>query len=77
MKGLPLEEVAAIFGDADEVAIYQRDIEVDMATHTIVGRQHSASGVASKGDSFVAATHVEHEKDGDRENTSTESGGKL
>lgn len=35
-NGLPLEEVAAIFGDADEVAIYQRDIEVDMTTHTIV-----------------------------------------
>lgn len=35
-NGLPLEEVAAIFGDADEVAIYQREIEVDFATHTIV-----------------------------------------
>lgn len=34
--GLPLEEVAAIFGDADEVAIYQRDIEVDYAMHRIV-----------------------------------------
>lgn len=27
-KGLPLEEVAAIFGDADEVAVYQRDIHL-------------------------------------------------
>lgn len=34
-NGLPLEEVAAIFGDADEVAIYQRDLEIDFATHTI------------------------------------------
>lgn len=28
-RGLPLEEVAALFGDADEVAVYQRDIDVD------------------------------------------------
>jgi hypothetical protein len=39
-RGLPLEEVAAIFGDTDEVAIYQRDIEVDFATHTIVDHGH-------------------------------------
>lgn len=29
-KGMPLEEVAAIFGDADEVAIFQRDIDIDV-----------------------------------------------
>lgn len=28
-KGLPLEEIAALFGDIDEVAVYQRDIVVD------------------------------------------------
>ncbi|KAF2742385.1 MFS transporter [Sporormia fimetaria CBS 119925] len=28
-KGLPLEEVAAIFGDVDEVAVYQREIEIE------------------------------------------------
>ncbi|KIX98805.1 uncharacterized protein Z520_05266 [Fonsecaea multimorphosa CBS 102226] len=39
-NGLPLEEVAAIFGDADEVAIYQRDLEVDFATHTVVDHHH-------------------------------------
>lgn len=35
MQGLPLEEVAAIFGDADEVALYQRDLEIDVTTHEI------------------------------------------
>jgi MFS family permease len=35
-KSLPLEEVAAIFGDADEVAVYQREIEIDHTTHAIV-----------------------------------------
>ncbi|PPJ50896.1 hypothetical protein CBER1_07593 [Cercospora berteroae] len=29
-KGKPLEEVAAIFGDVDEVAVYQRDIDVSI-----------------------------------------------
>lgn len=27
-KGLPLEEVAALFGDEDEIAVYQREIDV-------------------------------------------------
>ena len=31
-----MEEIAAIFGDADEVAIYQREIEIDHTTHAIV-----------------------------------------
>lgn len=34
-KGLPLEEVAAIFGDEDEVAIYQRDIDIDEEHHIV------------------------------------------
>ncbi|KAL2406535.1 MFS-type transporter criB [Exophiala dermatitidis] len=53
-NGLPLEEVAAIFGDADEVAIYQRDLEVDLVTHTIV--DHHRAGPKETG---VAATHIE------------------
>ena len=44
-RGLPLEEVAAIFGDTDEVAIYQRDIEVDFATHTIVDHGHEFENI--------------------------------
>lgn len=38
-KGVPLEEIAAIFGDADEVAIYQREIEIDHTTHTVGFRE--------------------------------------
>jgi len=41
-NGLPLEECAALFGDADEVAIYQRDIEVDFTSHTIVDHHSDA-----------------------------------
>lgn len=32
----PLEEIAEIFGDKDEVAIYQRDVIFDPSTHAII-----------------------------------------
>lgn len=38
-NGLPLEEVAAIFGDEEEVAIYQADIVIDHNTHAVVVRR--------------------------------------
>jgi len=58
-KGLPLEEVAALFGDADEVAVYQRDIEVG-ADHHIVGGGGEKTGVAGSSDvEKVNAVHGE------------------
>ena len=33
---MPIEELAALFGDADEVAVYQAEIVLDPNTHTIV-----------------------------------------
>ena len=39
-KGVPLEEIAAIFGDTEEIMVYSEDIHVDHATHElIVGRR--------------------------------------
>ncbi|KAK3109290.1 hypothetical protein LTR53_017614 [Teratosphaeriaceae sp. CCFEE 6253] len=35
-NGVPLEEVAAIFGDADEVAVYERDLDFDPTTHAVI-----------------------------------------
>jgi len=52
-NGLPLEEVAVIFGDADEVAIYQRDLTIDATTHDILDLAHQ--------EKFPAATHVEQD----------------
>ncbi|OAL29863.1 hypothetical protein AYO22_01769 [Fonsecaea multimorphosa] len=45
-KGRPLEEIAALFGDVDEVAIYQHEIEIDTATHTIRDLHHDSKGAA-------------------------------
>jgi hypothetical protein len=35
-KGVPLEELAAIFGDDDEIVVYLKDIHVDHTTHQLV-----------------------------------------
>jgi hypothetical protein len=35
-KGVPLEELAAIFGDHDEIVVYMKDIHIDHATHQLV-----------------------------------------
>jgi hypothetical protein len=45
------------------VAIYQRDLEIDMATHTIIDRHHAEQSKRASAE----ATHV------DQENTSTDS----
>lgn len=61
-NGLPLEEVALIFGDADEVAIYQRDIEIDHTTHTIIdhrqvqGSEKTSTEIAETQDIAVDGT---------------------
>ncbi|RFU26001.1 hypothetical protein B7463_g10329, partial [Scytalidium lignicola] len=48
-RGLPLEEVAAIFGDADEVAIYQQEIEIDHNTNIIINH-HSEDEIKKSHD---------------------------
>jgi hypothetical protein len=39
-KGIPLEEIAALFGDTDEVMVYSEDIHVDRDTHELVVDTH-------------------------------------
>ncbi|OAP54331.1 MFS transporter, SP family, sugar:H+ symporter [Fonsecaea erecta] len=51
-KGVPLEEIGVLFGETDEVAVYQRDIEVDHINHTIHDRHHEQSKA-------MDASHVE------------------
>ena len=48
---MPLEELAALFGDEDDVAVYQAEIELDKGTHAIVdhhGEKHGEAYVESK-----------------------------
>jgi hypothetical protein len=51
-NGLPLEEIAALFGDEDEIAVYQR--EIDITDGGIIGDHH----VGHKG----AVSQLEEEK---------------
>ncbi|TKA44871.1 hypothetical protein B0A54_03161 [Friedmanniomyces endolithicus] len=43
-NGVPLEEVAAIFGDADEVAVYERDLDFDPTTHAVIDAHSGEKG---------------------------------
>src|SRR6266536_4099824 len=43
-KGIPLEEIAALFGDMDEVMVWSSDIHVDHATHELVVDPHGDGG---------------------------------
>ena len=52
-QGVPLEEIAALFGDTDEVMVFSKDIHVDHATHELVIDTHGAG--AGAGDGSVAA----------------------
>jgi hypothetical protein len=51
-KGVPLEEIAALFGDQDEVIIFSENIHVDHTTHDLVVHRHGGpradGGVAHK-----------------------------
>lgn len=46
-RHLPLEELAALFGDEDDVAVYQADIVVDRDTHKIIDRHDERRGFTS------------------------------
>lgn len=48
-KGVPLEEIAAIFGDADEVMVFSEDIHVDHNTHDLVVNTHTGATVDRQG----------------------------
>lgn len=45
-NGVPLEEMAKIFGNDDQVAVYLEDIHVDQETHEVVVKGHEGSGIA-------------------------------
>jgi hypothetical protein len=44
-KGVPLEEMAAIFGDTDDVVIYLRDVHLDQHTSSKPTSTEDGQGV--------------------------------
>jgi hypothetical protein len=51
-KNIPLEEMARLFGDNDDIAVYADEIHVDHNTHELVidehGRAHGIHRVATE-----------------------------
>jgi hypothetical protein len=76
-KGVPLEELAAIFGDDDEIVVYMKDIHVDHKTHQLViDRQKGTEElgrVATEfhGPNVVAPEAKEAQQDGSEKGIST------
>ena len=44
-KGIPLEEMAKLFGDTEDIAVFSDDIHVDHNTHELVVGAHDGSNV--------------------------------
>ena len=61
-KGLPLEEIAALFGEADEVTVFSANIHVDHGNHTLVVEKMGGLEPNDKEHGRVSATKVKAEK---------------
>jgi len=47
-EGVPLEEIAAVFGDQDEVRMFGEDIHVDHTTHELVVDKHGGAAAEAE-----------------------------
>lgn len=47
-RNKPLEELAVLFGDAEEVAVYSEEIVFDPNSRTLVDRHGEKSGAVEK-----------------------------
>jgi hypothetical protein len=45
-KGIPLEEIARIFGETDDVMVYSEDLHWDRNTHKLVVEEHVDHGAS-------------------------------
>ena len=63
-KGIPLEEMAKIFGDTSDIMVYAEDIHIDKATHELVVEGHGQEGLShiatEQGFANVEKGAVEH-----------------
>lgn len=54
-KNIPLEEMAKLFGDTDDIAVYAEDIHLDPTTHQIVTDEHGHRRVFKRSDEDIEA----------------------
>jgi hypothetical protein len=43
-RGIPLEEIAKIFGETDDIMVFSEDLHIDRNTHELVVEQHNNPG---------------------------------
>jgi len=55
-KGVPLEEIAAIFGDTEEVMVFADDVYVDHNTHDLIVATHPGAIVDNQGRRSVSVS---------------------
>ena len=61
-KGVPLEEVAQIFGDRDEVVVFTEDIQVGLIENELMVKEHHGGAVVDNIKNEVEITKDEVEK---------------
>lgn len=57
-KGIPLEEMAAIFGDPEDVVVYLREVDVDQVNNEMVVDHHTGNDKATIEKVEKAYTHT-------------------
>ena len=57
-KGIPLEEVAKIFGDDGEVEVFAQDVHIDDKTHEVAVTSHDEGVGQLKGTSYPVDMEV-------------------
>ena len=61
-KGVPLEEIAMMFGDRDEVVVFTADIQVGLAENELAVKEHHGGAVVDSIKSEAEITKHEEEK---------------
>jgi hypothetical protein len=63
-KGIPLEEMAKLFGDTDDIMVYAEDIHIDQNTHELVVEEHGKENGLTH-----VATEIDHGRVVEKANT--------
>lgn len=69
-KGIPLEEMAAVFGDTEDIAVFSADLHIDPTTHEVFVDEHGKQQIRrittaeEKEAERLAAERAHHKENG-------------
>ena len=61
-RGIPLEEIAKIFGETDDIMVFSEDLHVDRNTHELVIEEHNNPAGLTHVATEQGRTSISHEK---------------